>query len=158
MLSELDITAAKIHLVSLWSQLNPEPTCAESAVEQTSSQSVVDDHQLNDLDLLLKQSEKPPRETSRRLVERRILSYLDEFECAPRLARNANVLQYWEDQKNKQPELFMLSTVALALPVTQVSVERTFSSLKYVLSPYRANLKPDRLEQVLLHRCNDILQ
>ena len=75
--------------------------------------------------MLLQQSEKPPRETSNRLGERRILTYLDEFEYAPRLDKKANVLQYWEAQKITKPELYLLASVVLAVPVTQVSVERT---------------------------------
>jgi bifunctional polynucleotide phosphatase/kinase len=157
MLSEADISAAKSNLVALWSIMHPEPACGETSSQPHNSQSVVDDEP-DDLDLLLKQSEKPPKETSSRLVERRILTHLDAFEYAPRLDKKANVLEYWDNEKTRKPELYLLASVALAVPVTQVSVERTFSSLKYVLSPYRANLKPDRLEQVLLARCNEILQ
>ena len=157
MLSEANISAVKANLVALGSILQAEPTCKESSSQQPNTQSVVGDEP-DDLDLLLQQAEKPPRETSNRLVERRILTYLDEFEYAPRLDKKANVLQYWEAQKITKPELYLLASVVLAVPVTQVSVERTFSSLKYVLSPYRASLKPDRLEQVLLSRCNDMLQ
>ena len=52
---------------------------------------------------------------------------------------------YWESQKIKEPELFLLSQVVLALPVTQVSVERAYSGLKFILSDLRSNLSADIL-------------
>ncbi|KAF0297608.1 hypothetical protein FJT64_004958 [Amphibalanus amphitrite] len=41
-----------------------------------------------------------------------------------------------------------------ALPVTQVSVERLFSALKYIVSDARSSMKPDLVEAVLLLRTN----
>ncbi|KAF0314154.1 hypothetical protein FJT64_015366 [Amphibalanus amphitrite] len=41
-----------------------------------------------------------------------------------------------------------------ALPVTQVSVERLFSALKYIVSDARSSRKPDLVEAVLLLRTN----
>ena len=44
----------------------------------------------------------------------------------------------------------MLANVALVLPVTQVSVERTFSGLRYILD----ELKDDIIDSIMLLRCN----
>ena len=41
-----------------------------------------------------------------------------------------------------------------ALPVTQVSVERLFSALKFIVSDARSSMKPDLVEAVLLLRTN----
>jgi len=54
-----------------------------------------------------------------------------------RLCHKINILQFWKSKKLVYPELFELSNVVFSVPATQVSVERLFSGLKFVLSPYR---------------------
>ena len=46
-------------------------------------------------------------------------------------------MRYWEQFKENKQKLYELSQVVLAAPATQVSVERAFSGLKYVLLPLR---------------------
>ena len=41
-----------------------------------------------------------------------------------------------------------------AMPVTQVSVERLFSSMKFILSDHRASMKQDLLDAILFLRAN----
>ena len=48
----------------------------------------------------------------------------------------------------------MLANVALVLPVTQVSVERTFSGLRYILDELRLFLKDNVIDSIMLLRCN----
>uniref|UniRef100_A0A147BD68 Putative hat transposable element n=1 Tax=Ixodes ricinus TaxID=34613 RepID=A0A147BD68_IXORI len=55
-------------------------------------------------------------------------------------------------RKTRRPELFSLAPVALAVPATQVSVERSISGLKYILSCQRKRLSPDVLDDVLFLR------
>ena len=50
------------------------------------------------------------------------------------------------------PELYTLSLVALALPVPQVSVERSFSTLKFVLFPQRSNMNDKILDDIMVIR------
>lgn len=72
------------------------------------------------------------------------------------LDRKENVLQYWYKRQKTHPELYELSCVALAVPVTQVSVERLFSSLKFILHPLRMNMQASLVEDLLLVRNNAI--
>lgn len=44
----------------------------------------------------------------------------------------------------------------LSVPATQVSVERLFSGLKFILSPLRTNINEHILENQLLVRANRI--
>lgn len=44
----------------------------------------------------------------------------------------------------------MLAQVALGVPATQVSVERAFSALKFVLSEQRSRLSASTLDDLLL--------
>jgi hAT family C-terminal dimerisation region len=55
----------------------------------------------------------------------RISLILYDYDKRPRIAKKLNILEYWERQK-LHSELFELSQVVLAVPVTQVSVEWVF--------------------------------
>lgn len=48
--------------------------------------------------------------------------------------------------------LYPLSLTSLAVPATQVSVERLFSGLKFILSPLRTNMGPELLDEIMLLR------
>ena len=52
-----------------------------------------------------------------------------------RLPQKDDIFKFWEQHPNKQ--LGRLCLVAVALPVTSVSCERTFSGLKYILNDLR---------------------
>ena len=55
-------------------------------------------------------------------------------------AKNEYVSLYREQFKERKRELYELSQVVLAVPVTQVSAARACSGLKYVLSPLRTSM------------------
>ncbi len=61
---------------------------------------------------------------------------------------------YWESQKKKKPELFLLSQILLALPVTQVSMERAYFGLYFILSDFRYSSFADLLERIFKKRAN----
>lgn len=86
----------------------------------------------------------------------RLQSSLDQFLNEPLLSSKEHVLIYWQKSKDKYPYLYKLSTIVLAAPMTQVSVERLFSSLKFVVSNYRLSLKDDVIEDLLFIRCNNL--
>ena len=46
------------------------------------------------------------------------------------ISREINILEWWEQHKMKIPLLFQVAEVVLAVPATQVSVERVFSALE----------------------------
>jgi hypothetical protein len=59
-----------------------------------------------------------------------------------------NILDYWKnvgrDKGNELFPLYKLATICLSVSATQVSVERCFSTLNYILSELRANLELTR--------------
>ena len=65
-----------------------------------------------------------------------------------------DVLKYWNDQKFRLPYMFELAMVVLAVPASQASVERLFSSMNFIYSSRRANLSQDNLEDILIIRAN----
>ncbi|KAK2579426.1 hypothetical protein KPH14_002638 [Odynerus spinipes] len=83
-----------------------------------------------------------------------IMNMLRKFLEYPRLDSKENILEFWDRNKNNIPELYSLAKIALSVPPTQVSVERLFSSLKYILSYLRYNLSDNILDDILMLRVN----
>lgn len=81
---------------------------------------------------------------------------LIDFLNQPLLQTNENILKYWNQKRFTYPQLFYLSNIVLATPPTQVSVERLFSSLKFVVSNLRMSLKDSIIDDVLVVRNNNI--
>lgn len=75
-------------------------------------------------------------------------------EAEPRQTINLDVWEYWLKREKTHPELFEVAMVVLATPSNQVSVERAFSALALVLSPHRAGLGHEALENILLIKLN----
>lgn len=65
-----------------------------------------------------------------------------------------NVLKYWYDKRFEHPLLYKLSTIVHGVPASQVSVERAFSTLKFILNDYRTRLQPWLLQDIMLVRLN----
>lgn len=65
-----------------------------------------------------------------------------------------NVLEFWKEQKIVYPEIYSLSTVINAIPPTQATTERCFSSLNFIFDEKRTKLSMVLLEQILLIRLN----
>lgn len=81
-----------------------------------------------------------------------ILQFFDEKEGRQQTSKN--LLDYWQEQKTIYPEIYMLSTVINAVPPTQASTERCFSSLNFIFDTKRYKLSLTLLEQILLIRLN----
>lgn len=71
-----------------------------------------------------------------------------------RMDSKTDVLKLWESKRYDDIELYMLATTALAVPCTQVSVERCFSGLKLLLEDHRLRLSPSKLDDLMIIRFN----
>lgn len=67
---------------------------------------------------------------------------------------DTNVLEYWHAKRYSNPILYKLAVVVHAVPATQVSVERCFSVLKFILNDYRSCMRSDTLENLMLLKLN----
>ncbi|KAE8748652.1 hypothetical protein FOCC_FOCC004663 [Frankliniella occidentalis] len=101
------------------------------------------------LENILKSTEK--EEDAR---ESSLLKILTDYSASGRIAKETDIFKYWYDNRKKHPVLFKLSEVMLAVPMTQVSVERTFSHFKQILSVLRFNLSGDIMNDILFLKCN----
>ncbi|XP_028898464.2 zinc finger BED domain-containing protein 4 [Zeugodacus cucurbitae] len=67
---------------------------------------------------------------------------------------DADVLTFWKGKQCTDQELYALSNVCFAVPPTQVTIERAFSTLRLVLTDYRNRLSQEVLENILLVKLN----
>ncbi|KAF0753987.1 Uncharacterized protein FWK35_00029175, partial [Aphis craccivora] len=79
---------------------------------------------------------------------------LHNFKDVERLHYKTNILAFWESQKHEKPDLYKLAYIVLALPATQVSVEQSFSGIKFILSDLRTSLSAKLLDAIMIIRSN----
>ena len=60
----------------------------------------------------------------------------------------------WDVIKQLEEPLLTTAQILSAMPVTQVSVERLFSSMKFILSDQRSSMTQELLEAILFLRAN----
>lgn len=82
---------------------------------------------------------------------------LKTLDIEPRRPHNFNVYEYWMQRKSTHPDLHAVAMVLLAVPATQVSVERAFSALSLVLSDHRITLGEDILSDILIIKLNRVV-
>ena len=160
--------SAKKYLVNLWKRLEklrspvkPDSIQIQLLDNEVRTSSVMSDEDDDDdceISAFLKAQDVQRRNDKESWTKVNILTMLDQYYKHTRqLSRKKNLLEFWESRRLLQPELYTLATTVLAIPATQVSVERLFSSLRYVMSPLRYNLTADIIDDVLLIHNNDFL-
>ncbi|XP_050529688.1 uncharacterized protein LOC126899142 [Daktulosphaira vitifoliae] len=146
LLTNFEIIRAKTHLVNLWKLIENDNFTSTSQVS-TLSESFHSDY----LELELRQYEK--NNTREVLNENQALEdEIEKFLQKPRDKQNESIMDVWDKYKMKYPKLYILSVIVLALPTTQVTVERLFSSVKFILSDQRARLNKNILDDLMVVR------
>lgn len=79
---------------------------------------------------------------------------LNDFENEETLPPETDILLFWEKKKNIYPRLYKLVNTIMAVPSTQNTVERYFSSFAFIYDSKRTSLNPDMLQNILLIRNN----
>lgn len=140
---------AKIHLCRTWETIQNMSSNIDSVAERSPSSSSEDDDEIEQL-LIAKERETTVVQKGRVPIA----SVLDAYSREACLKRSENVLRYWASMAASNADMHKLATAVIALPVTQVSIERAFSSLKFILSPLRSSLNDRILEDILFIRLN----
>ncbi|XP_034237445.1 zinc finger BED domain-containing protein DAYSLEEPER-like [Thrips palmi] len=71
--------------------------------------------------------------------------------------RKTSILNWWEKHRLAYPELYLIACVLHAIPATQVSVERLFSALRFIMHYLRSGLSSDMIEDLVLIHSNSNL-
>lgn len=122
-----------------------EPTCSSTEVPPQQSNSRV-----SRLEQMLQRNTNPKALASCADLS----NQLRKFSVLERLPLDTNILHWWEENKHDNADLYRLASIALAVPCTQVSVERAFSGFGQVLTPARTKLGKEKLEMVLFIKLN----
>ena len=83
--------------------------------------------------------------STREKVDQEVSTYLK----VPRLDYELDPLEWWEINESTYPTLAKLAKKYLTVPATSASSERLFSKSGKVVTPLRASLKPDKVEQLV---------
>lgn len=76
------------------------------------------------------------------------------YQKTKRLPKDQDILKWWHSQD--ETPIKKAALTVLALPVTQVSVERLFSGLAFILSPLRGRLDGTTIENIMFLRTNGV--
>lgn len=68
--------------------------------------------------------------------------------------RKSHAMDFWETYKHKYKEIYILAKIIFAAAPTEVSVERCFSWLAFILNKYRYSLSDENLDTILFIRLN----
>ena len=153
MLTSGEAKRGKSYLKQLWISVQKNDNVLTNDSHEDNDDDDRQEKKPDDLECLLK---------SKEIVRRRsrqddgIDKIIEAFSKENRIDKETNLLQYWLERKNVNPVLFHLSQIVLSVPATQVSVERLFSSLKFILSPQRSQMSETLLNDILLIRANKL--
>ena len=103
------------------------------------------------LETLMKSKDRTIRLSGKR-KDCSVNEVLDEISKINRLSKDADILAWWRQDGPR--ELLEVAYVILALPVSQVSVERTFSGLRYIMDDLRMRLNDKSIDAIMILRCN----
>ena len=80
--------------------------------------------------------------------EQQIVSELDAYLSSPKLDFEDDPLQWWKSQSRMYPHISKLVPKYVSVSATSVASERVFSTSGNIVTPHRANLKPDKVEML----------
>ena len=124
-----------------------DDTVARDEPEERPESSSTEDELEQDLDRMQEVAHKELT------MRRQSPSLQEDFEKVRLLPRMKTKTAF--DAINSFPQQLQSAALALtAMPVTQVSVERLFSALRFIVSDSRASMKQDLVEAILLLRTN----
>ena len=153
MLTSGEAKRGKSYLKQLWISLQKNDNVLTNDSHEDNDDDDRQEKEPDDLECLLKSKESVRRRSRQ---DDGIDKIIEAFSKENRIDKETNVLQYWLERKNVNPVLFHLSQIVLSVPATQVSVERLFSSLKFILSPQRSQMSETLLNDILLIRANKL--
>ncbi|KAL1488750.1 hypothetical protein ABEB36_014549 [Hypothenemus hampei] len=129
-------------------QISPSTSFAENLNETNKYRKLELQMQMRSMNAQINQN-------SKRSMRQKLNVLCDENQ----LPMDSNVIEYWKKLKRSDKDLWNLLQVVLAVPSTQVSVERSFSALSTVLTKLRTKLSKRNLSNILLTKLNfDLLE
>ncbi|KAF0715623.1 zinc finger BED domain-containing protein RICESLEEPER 1-like isoform X1 [Aphis craccivora] len=155
MLSIEQKSIAKNHLNKTWNAMKlTSETIVNNDVSETTTNEDDTIGEIDEFEIFLSSQSSTPCLEVENNDNRSIRVIIEEFDNVPRLHHKSCVLKYWSENKIIKPELFQLTQVVMAVPCTQVTVERTFSGLKFICNDLRSSISSHLLDDIMVIRGN----
>lgn len=144
---------AQRHLVAVWKRKRTIATRNLNAnLNGLATGDIEIDRPLSKIEMLLRQREIENGECDP--TDDDIRHELQKFGTIKRTSLQESAIDFWAKNKKTMKDLYEISTIINAVPATQVTVERAFSHLAFILSALRTRLHSDTLENIILIRLN----
>lgn len=147
------VSEATALLERVWLRINSQDNTDNNTSANSDSDSDFEFNEHAELEKYLAGSQYNSQTNAREVNSTDITSILECFD-PDHLSSSESVLQYWEKNKNKHPQLYNLAEVIFAIPPTEVQIERDFSQLNFVFTDRRCQLAEDRLEDIMILHIN----
>lgn len=154
---------AKNHLLYLWQKISSKKQVPES--EETSifdgqqNMSENDDNE-NALEQIMRELESSNPNvgvSGPNLMHQSIVQEMDKFSAIGRAKATDDIIDRWQSDKFNFPILYELAMTVMAVAPTEVSVERNFSALDFILTKRRNRLTDENLQMILFIKLNQPL-
>lgn len=160
MLSDEDTERAIQHLICLYNRLNGIDENSNATAATSSQNETQSDENISVLERFLQEKENENSSARINLSgpnianSSNIRQKLVDFHGVKRLESDEDVLSFWLRNRFKNPELYQLANVLFSVAPTEVSVERLFSLVNFILNELRTCLADEKLENILLCKYN----
>lgn len=159
----LEKHTAITHLTLLWKRVQgPKPstiTDVPNETAQSNKNTKKQQERCDELDTLLTSLDNAPSDSCNQSTCDQIVAVLQKFDVemnsVKREERKRHAMDFWEENKYKYNEIYILAKIIFAAAPTEVSVECCFSGLTFILNKYRYNLSDENLNNILFIRLNE---
>lgn len=153
---------AKNHLLYLWQKIESKKKESENNSELPVMENTQMEFQINDcddeLEQIMREMERQQSDAGTSNVENiSILEEITKFSAKGRSNATNDMNKSWEAEKFIFPILYELAKTIMAVAPTEVSVERNFSTLDFILNKRRNRLTDPNLEMILFTKLNKSL-
>lgn len=158
----LDKHAAITHLTLVWKrlqELKPPALVDEAGKLNATSSTNQNQDKYDELDTLLTSLDTTSSDSHIQTATcDQIVAMLQKFDnemnSVQREQRTKHPMDFWEENKYKYAEIYKLAQIIFAAAPTEVSVERCFSGLAFILNKYRYSLSDENIDTILFIRLN----
>lgn len=152
---------ARKHLIYLWQKLRLRTNEFErehSPQLNTTEEEMEIDNNEDELEQILKTLYQNDDAIPGTIpTEDLLLQEIEKFDKLGRVKATDNIALRWETEKFTFPILYQLAKMIMAVAPTEVSVERNFSTLDFILTKRRNRLTDENLEAILFIKLNSTL-
>lgn len=155
LLSDEEKFRAKRFLTELAKKTKDHPDMPTHAPTDTTT-NVLETPILSPFECLLREREAERIENvvANEAVNSKLLDEFEIIEKLPRLDANTNIHTFWLNRRMEQPLLYYMATIMMSIPPTEVSCERNFSKLKFIMNRLRCSLSDEEIEKMLFLSLN----